>query len=110
MVQPSITFASLVWWPGCQTASAKKRLSSMQRLVWLGIMGAMCTTIHKGNTLVSILIPGDFESYSACQNNLPIGTTVPKDIEQHFHPPFCRTFGLHRNGIASGLAKEGTVH
>jgi hypothetical protein len=28
-VWPSISFASLVWWPGCQTASARTRLSSI---------------------------------------------------------------------------------
>jgi len=38
-----ITFASLVWWPGCQTASAKKKLSRVQRLACLGIMGVMRT-------------------------------------------------------------------
>ena len=27
IIRPSVAFASLVWWPGCQTASAKKRLS-----------------------------------------------------------------------------------
>jgi hypothetical protein len=41
---PSISFASLLWWPGCQTASAKKKLSRTQRLAYLGIIGAMCTT------------------------------------------------------------------
>ena len=40
----SITFASLVWCPGCQTASAKKRQSRIQRLACLGIKGAMQTT------------------------------------------------------------------
>ena len=44
IIRPSITSASLVWWPDCQTASAKKWLSRIQRLVRLGIMGAMCTT------------------------------------------------------------------
>ena len=44
IIRPSITFASLVWWPGCQMASAKNRLSRMQRLVCLGITGAMYTT------------------------------------------------------------------
>jgi hypothetical protein len=44
IIRPSITFASLVWGPGCQTASAKKRQSRMQRLVCLGIMRALCTT------------------------------------------------------------------
>jgi hypothetical protein len=27
IVRPSISFASLVWWPGCQTTGTKKRLS-----------------------------------------------------------------------------------
>ena len=29
IITPSIIFASLVWWPGCQMASAKKRLSML---------------------------------------------------------------------------------
>jgi hypothetical protein len=40
----TISFASLVWWPGRQTASTKKKLSKIQRLVCLGIMGALRTT------------------------------------------------------------------
>jgi hypothetical protein len=44
IIRPSITFASLVWWPGCQTASAKKKPSRVQRLACLEITGAMCTT------------------------------------------------------------------
>ena len=32
IIRPSITFASLVWWSGCQTARAKKTLSRLQRL------------------------------------------------------------------------------
>jgi hypothetical protein len=44
IVQPNVSFASLVWWPGCQTASAKKKLSKVQRLACLGIMGAIRTT------------------------------------------------------------------
>ena len=42
--RPSITFASLVWWPGCQTASSKKKLSRVERPDCFGITGAMCTT------------------------------------------------------------------
>ena len=45
IIRPAITFASLVWWPGCQTASAKKKLSKIQRLACLGIRGAMRTTL-----------------------------------------------------------------
>jgi len=44
VIRPSVTFASLVWWPGCQTASAKNKLSRIQRLACLGITGAVCTT------------------------------------------------------------------
>jgi len=35
IIRPSITFASLVWWPGCQTASVKKKLRRVQRLACL---------------------------------------------------------------------------
>jgi hypothetical protein len=44
IVRLSITFASLVWWPGCETVSAKQQLSKVQWFACLGIMGAMCTT------------------------------------------------------------------
>jgi len=44
IIRPSITFASIVQWPGCQTASAKKTLSRIQRLACLGIMGEICIT------------------------------------------------------------------
>jgi len=27
IIRLSVTFASLVWWPGCQTASTKRKLS-----------------------------------------------------------------------------------
>jgi hypothetical protein len=42
--RPTIFFASLVWWPGCQTASAKKKLSKIQRLASLAITGAIRTS------------------------------------------------------------------
>jgi hypothetical protein len=44
IIRPSITFLSLIWWPGCKTASAKRRLSKIQRLAYLGIKRAMHTT------------------------------------------------------------------
>jgi hypothetical protein len=44
IISPSITFASLVRWPGCQMASAKKRLSRIQRLACLGNTGAIRIT------------------------------------------------------------------
>jgi len=44
IIRLSVTFASLLWWPGCQTTSAKKKLSRFQRLACLGITGALRTT------------------------------------------------------------------
>jgi len=44
VIRPSVTYASLVWWPGCQAASAMKTLSKIQRLACLGITGAVRTT------------------------------------------------------------------
>ena len=44
IIRLSVTFASLVWWPGCPTASAKRKLSRVQRLACLGITVAMRTT------------------------------------------------------------------
>jgi hypothetical protein len=44
IVRPSITFASLVLLPGCETARAKQQLSKAQQLASLGITGAMHTT------------------------------------------------------------------
>ena len=44
IVRPTISFASLVWWPGCQTASIKSKLSKVQGLACLGITGAFRTT------------------------------------------------------------------
>jgi hypothetical protein len=39
VIRPSTIFASLILSPGCETVSAKKRLSRMQRLVCLGLRG-----------------------------------------------------------------------
>jgi hypothetical protein len=44
VIRPFVTFASLVWWPGCQTARAKAKLSRIQRLACLGITGAVRNT------------------------------------------------------------------
>jgi hypothetical protein len=57
IVRPSSTFASLVWWPSYQTASVKKRLSRVQRLASLGIMGMMCaTTTTSAMDILSIMM------------------------------------------------------
>jgi hypothetical protein len=57
VIRPSITFASLVWWPGCQTASANKKLSRIQRLARLGITGAVCTTPTRAMEVLICLPP-----------------------------------------------------
>ena len=44
VIRPTVTFASLVWWPGCQVVRIKRKLSSLQRLACLVIKGAMRTT------------------------------------------------------------------
>jgi hypothetical protein len=44
IIRTPFTLASLVWWPGCQMANAKKRLNRLQRLACLVITGAMRTT------------------------------------------------------------------
>jgi len=57
IIRPSITFASLVWWPGCQMANAKKRLRRVQRFACLGIAGAMCTTPTSATEALTCLPP-----------------------------------------------------
>ena len=57
IIRPSITFVSLVWWPGCQMATAKKRLSRIQKLECLGITGAMCTTPTSAMDALTCLLP-----------------------------------------------------
>jgi hypothetical protein len=44
IVRPIISFASLVWRPGCQKACAKKKLSKSHGPACLGIKGAIRTT------------------------------------------------------------------
>jgi hypothetical protein len=44
IVRPTISVASLVWWPGCQTASSKKQQSKVKRVTCLGITGGIRTT------------------------------------------------------------------
>jgi hypothetical protein len=59
IIRPSITFASLVWWTGYQTSSAKKQLSRVQRLACLGITGAMRTTPKNAMEALTCLPPFD---------------------------------------------------
>jgi len=60
MIRPSITFASLVWWPDCQTASAKLKLSMVESLAWLGITGTMPTTAINAVKALICLPPLDW--------------------------------------------------
>jgi len=59
MIRPSVAFASLVWWPSCQTASAKRKLSRVQRLACLGITAAMHTTATNAVEALICLPPLD---------------------------------------------------
>jgi hypothetical protein len=59
IVQPTISFASLVWWPGCQTASTKNKVSKVQILACLGITGAFLTTPTGGMEALVGLPPLD---------------------------------------------------
>ena len=44
IIRQYVTFASVVWWTGCQKANSKRKLSRIQRLVCLGMRGTMRTT------------------------------------------------------------------
>jgi hypothetical protein len=59
IIRPSITFASLIWWNGCQTSTAKKQLSRVQRLDCLGITGAMRTIPTRATEALTCLPPLD---------------------------------------------------
>jgi len=80
IVRPSIYFTSLVWWPGCQTSSAKKRLSKVQRLASLGITGAIRTTPTGAMEALSGLPPLDLviqgEARSAAHRLWSLGVLV----------------------------------
>jgi len=79
IIRPSITFVSLVWWPGCQTASAKKILSRIQRLACLWITQAMCTTPTSAMEALTFLPPLEFlvqRSKASCTSSLESGKLV----------------------------------
>jgi hypothetical protein len=59
VVRPSITYASLVWWPGCEMARAKQVLRSVQRLACLGITEPMCTKPTNAMEALVVLPPLD---------------------------------------------------
>jgi len=76
IIWPSITFASIVWWPGSQTAGAKKTLSKIQRLACLGIIGVICTTPTGALEALTdlppldLVIQGEARSVAHCLWNL----------------------------------------
>jgi len=59
IIRPSVTFASLVWWPSCQKASAKRKLSRVQRLACPGITRGMRTTPTNAVEALTCLPPLD---------------------------------------------------
>jgi len=68
IIWPTISFASLVWWHGCQKASAKKKLSKVQRPACLWITEAIHMTptgameALAGLPLLDLVIQGDVRS------------------------------------------------
>jgi hypothetical protein len=59
IIRSFITLAPLVSWPGYQTASAKIKLSRIQRFLCLWIMVALCTTLTGAMMSLSCLPPLD---------------------------------------------------
>jgi hypothetical protein len=57
VIRLAVTFASLVWRLGCQTARAKAKLSRIQRLACLGITGAVRTTPTRAMEVLICLPP-----------------------------------------------------
>ena len=59
ILRRTVTFSSLVWWPGCQTATARRKLSKVQRLACLGRTGAIHTTPTGAMDALVVLPPLD---------------------------------------------------
>ena len=72
ILQPTVSFASLVLWPGYQTASAKKQLIKVQRLASLRILRTIRTTptgameAPTGVPLLDLVIQGEARSVAHC--------------------------------------------
>jgi hypothetical protein len=52
IIRTTVTFASLVWWLGCQTASSKKKLSKIRRSACLGITAMRTTPTNTVEALI----------------------------------------------------------
>ena len=80
-----------LWWPGCQTASAKKWLSKVQRLACLGITGAIraspngATEALTGLALLDIAIWGTRGRQLIASGVWGVGITFTpiKDVVAH---------------------------
>jgi hypothetical protein len=76
VVRPSITYASLVWWLGCETARVKQQLSKIERLACLGIMGVLRTTptnaveVLVGHPVLDLVVQGEARASVHCLWNL----------------------------------------
>ena len=77
IIQPTISYASLVWWSGCQTASTKNKLSKVQRLSCLGTTGAFHTTPTGAKEVLVGLPSLDL----VIQRGGEVGSTLPLELE-----------------------------
>jgi hypothetical protein len=76
IIRPSSSFASLVWGPGCQMASAKKILSRIQRLPCLGITGVIHTALTGAMEALTGLPPLDLAIQGEARSALESGMLV----------------------------------
>ena len=81
IVRLTTSFASLVWWPRCQTASTKNKLSQVQKLACLGITGAFRTTptgameVLVGLPLLDLVMQGEARSAAHRLRSMGVGPT-----------------------------------
>lgn len=45
VIRPSLTYASITWWPKTLQSNTKHKLGKVQRLAWLGITGTIRTIL-----------------------------------------------------------------
>ena len=59
MIRPAITYASIVWWQKAEQKTAKEKLGRLQRIICVGILGAMRTTPNAAMEALLSLTPLD---------------------------------------------------
>lgn len=59
VIRPIITYAAVVWWIKVEQTNVRTKLNSLQRLVCLGITGAMVNTPTKSMETILNLTPLD---------------------------------------------------